>query len=92
MEKTKKRAKLWLCIGIALMLVSMIAASTIQTAGGNVTIKEMYWETDDGIGICANLYIPQNATTETPAPAVVSSHGAYNNKEMQDAKIGRAHV
>ena len=85
MEKTKKRAKLWLCIGIALMLVSMIAASTIQTAGGNVTIKELYWETDDGIGICANLYIPANATTETPAPAIVSSHGAYNNKEMQDA-------
>ena len=85
MEKTKKRAKLWLCIGIALMLVSMIAASAIQTSNGKVTIKEMYWETDDGIGICANLYIPANATTETPAPAIVSSHGAYNNKEMQDA-------
>lgn len=85
MEKTKKRAKIWLCVSIALMLVSMIAASAIQTGGGKVTIKELYWETDDGIGICANLYIPANATAAAPAPAIVTSHGAYNNKEMQDA-------
>lgn len=85
MERVKKRAKFWLCVSIALMLISMIAASAIQTGGGKVTIKELYWETDDGIGICANLYIPPNATTATPAPAIVSSHGAYNNKEMQDA-------
>ena len=31
------------------------------------------------------LLVPETATEETPAPAVVTTHGFYNNKEMQDA-------
>ena len=85
MEKTKKRAKIWLCIAIALMLLSGIVVSVIQTDGGKVDISELYFETDEGYTMCANLYVPENATAETPAPAIVASHGAYNNKEMQDA-------
>lgn len=85
MEKTKKRAKIWLCIAIALMLLSGIVVSVVQTNGGKVDISELYFETDEGYTMCANLYVPENATAETPAPAIVASHGAYNNKEMQDA-------
>ncbi|MGE5613356.1 MAG: alpha/beta hydrolase [Bacillota bacterium] len=84
-DQAKKRAKVWLCISIALMLISMVVASIIQTSAGNVTIKELYWETDQGIALSANLYVPRNATSETPAPAIVTSHGLFNNKEMQDA-------
>ena len=29
------------------------------------------------------LIIPKNATAETPAPAIVFTHGLYNNREMQ---------
>ncbi|MCM1533933.1 MAG: hypothetical protein NC099_04685 [Corallococcus sp.] len=29
------------------------------------------------------LYIPKNATKETPAPGIVFTHGLYNNREMQ---------
>lgn len=29
------------------------------------------------------LYVPKNATAEHPAPAIVFSHGLYNNREMQ---------
>lgn len=29
------------------------------------------------------LYVPKNATKENPAPAIVFTHGLYNNREMQ---------
>ena len=35
--------------------------------------------------LCFKLLIPETATASNPAPAVVSVHGFYNNKEMQDA-------
>lgn len=69
----------------------MIAASATQTGNGKVTIKEMYWETGDGIGICANLY-SSNAAAETPASAVASSHGVYNNVDAGLAGSGRDQV
>lgn len=85
MEKVKKNAKKLLCISIILMLLSMIAASFIQTSGGDVKIKSLRFETDEGYTMAANLFVPQTATAENPAPAIVTSHGAFNNKEMQDA-------
>ena len=63
----------------------MIAASATQTGNGKVTIKEMYWETGDGIGICANLY-------SSNASAVASSHGVYNNVDAGLAGSGRDQV
>ncbi|MCH5152638.1 MAG: alpha/beta hydrolase [Clostridiales bacterium] len=33
--------------------------------------------------ISLTTYIPKNATSETPAPAIVSAHGWNNSKEMQ---------
>lgn len=85
MEKVKKQAKIWLCIGIALMLLASIVVSAIQTNGGHVTMKELNIETDLGYSMSAYLFIPESATAETPAPAVVVSHGYLNNKEMTDA-------
>lgn len=38
-----------------------------------------------GLQLSFKLLIPDNATPETPAPAVVTTHGFYNNKEMQDS-------
>lgn len=85
MEKVKKQAKIWLCISIALMLLASIVVSAIQTNGGHVTMKELNIETDLGYSMSAYLFIPETATAETPAPAVVVSHGYLNNKEMTDA-------
>lgn len=85
MEKTKKRAKIWLCIGLALMLLSGIVVSMVQTGSGSIEMKELKIETDAGYAMSAYLFIPENATAETPAPAIVTSHGYLNNKEMTDA-------
>jgi len=83
MGKTKKR-NIILMISIVLMLVSCIFTSMIQTNFGNVTVKEINWVTDNGYTMNAWLFIPDSATAETPAPAVVTSHGMFNNKGMQD--------
>lgn len=79
-----KRAKIFVCIAIVLMLISMIGASLIQTSGGRVKVDEVNWVDTDGIRKTALLLVPENATLETPAPAIVTSHGFLNNKEMQD--------
>ena len=81
MEKTKKRAKIWLCIGLVLMLLSGIVVSLIQTGGGSIEMKELKLETDAGYSMSAYLFIPENATEDTPAPAIVTSHGYLNNKQ-----------
>ena len=82
MEKVKKQAKLWLCISLALMLLCGIVVHLIQTDGGKVIMKELNIETDAGYSMSAYLFIPPNATAENPAPAIVTSHGYLNNKEL----------
>jgi len=79
-----KKAKRCLAIAIVLMLISCIVTCTIQTNCGKVEVKEINWITDNGYAMNAWLFIPENATTETPAPGVVVSHGMFNNKGMQD--------
>jgi hypothetical protein len=83
MESKKKNLR-FLGAALALCLVSMVGASIIQTSGGTITIKDLRWETPSGHLMSALLFIPENATAATPAPAIVTSHGWYNNREMQD--------
>lgn len=85
MEKAKKSAKVLLCVSVFLMLLCSIVVSAVQTNGGKVTMKELNIETDEGYSMSAYLFIPETATAENPAPAVVTSHGYLNNKEMTDA-------
>lgn len=85
MESKKRQAEKWLCIAIALMLISMIGASLVQTSGGKVTVKDICWDTSLGIKMSGILFVPDGASADNPAPAVVLCHGMYNNKEMQDA-------
>ncbi|MEA5152761.1 MAG: alpha/beta fold hydrolase [Oscillospiraceae bacterium] len=85
MDKVKKLAKIWLCIGLALMLLCCIVVSVVQTDGGKVDMQELMIETDSGYNMSAYLFVPDTATADNPAPAIVTSHGYLNNKEMQDA-------
>lgn len=80
----KSKRNLVLFISVVLMLVSCIFSSMIQNNFGKVEVKEINWITDNGYSMNAWLFIPENATAETPAPAVVCSHGMFNNKSMQD--------
>lgn len=84
MEKRKKAARIWLVIAVACMLVSMVGASAVQTSNGKVTVKDLRWETTLGHQMSGLLLLPEGVTAENPAPAVVVSHGMFNNREMQD--------
>ncbi len=85
MENKKKTAKKWCCIAIVCMLISMIGASLIQTGGGKITVKEIKWETTQGFEMSGLLLIPDGAGPDHQVPGIVTSHGMFNNKEMQDA-------
>lgn len=80
----KKTAKFWLVIALIICLVSSIGASIVQTDGGNIDYHDVTMVTDSGHELDALLLIPKTATAENPAPAIVVSHGWYNNREMQD--------
>ena len=67
-----------------MMLISMIGASLVQTSRGRVEITELTFETDLGLTMSGRLFVPNGVTVENPAPAIVVSHGMFNNNGMQD--------
>ena len=74
----------WFWLAIIVMVVSVLGASFVQTAGGKITVKDLRGETPTGKLMSALLFVPDTATAENPAPAIITSHGWYNNREMQD--------
>ncbi|MFC4223184.1 dienelactone hydrolase family protein [Lysinibacter cavernae] len=80
-----KKNSFWLFLSLALVLISAIGASVVQTNAGNVTIKDMRWETSSGQEMSALLFKPDGVSAEHKAPGIVVSHGWWNNREMQDA-------
>ena len=48
MEKTRKTARLWLCISLVLMLLCGIVVSAILKDGYSVVMKELNIVTDAG--------------------------------------------
>ncbi|ADO78168.1 alpha/beta hydrolase family protein [Halanaerobium praevalens] len=81
---SEKKNYYFLAIALILCLISMIGVSKIQTAGGDIKIKDLRWETPSGKLMSALLFVPKNAQETNKAPAIVTSHGWYNNREMQD--------
>lgn len=80
-----RRSGFWLALSLILCLLSAGGASLVQTDGGNVTVKDLRWETSAGRQMSALLFKPKTASATNKAPAVVVSHGWWNTREMQDA-------
>ncbi|RXZ87095.1 alpha/beta hydrolase family protein, partial [Agromyces atrinae] len=80
-----RRNSFWLVCSLVLFLISAVGASLVQTNAGSVTVKDLKWETSSGRMLNALLFKPATATAENTAPAIVVSHGWWNNREMQDA-------
>lgn len=76
-----KNAKI-LILGLMLALLGSIAASLIQSDLGDVTVTDISIAAHNGETISALMYLPPNATEETPAPAVINVHGYVNQKEV----------
>jgi pimeloyl-ACP methyl ester carboxylesterase len=80
-----RKNSFWLALSLVLMLLSGIVASLVQTGGGSITVKDMRWETPSGQMMSALMYKPNSVNEDNKAPAIIVSHGWWNNREMQDA-------
>ena len=71
-----------LIAGWLLLLAGSGASLAVMTAGG-VDLRDVRIPMEQGGELAAYLYLPPNATPETPAPAVLAVHGYINSRETQ---------
>ena len=69
--------------GVILILAGGLLAHLTQTAGG-IRIEDVRFKGAKGNTMSALLYIPANATAQTPAPGILAVHGYINSRETQD--------
>jgi dienelactone hydrolase len=79
----KKRSKNLLAVSVVLVLISVLVSGAVQTSFGRVDVRKISLVTEVGT-LTGYLLVPNTATVDTPAPAIVTSHGYLNNREMQD--------
>ena len=70
-------------LGVALILIGGLLAYFTQTANG-IRIQDIRFTGAKGNTMSALLYIPVNATAQTPAPGILAVHGYINSRETQD--------
>jgi cephalosporin-C deacetylase-like acetyl esterase len=80
----KSKARIVVIVALVLCLISSVGASLFQTDLGQVEYHDMTFVTESGHELDALLLVPKTATKDSKAPAIVVSHGWYNNREMQD--------
>ena len=80
----KLNAKNLVIISLLICLISSIGACLFQSDFGQVEYHDMRFVTDSGHELDALLLVPKGVSAENKAPAIVVSHGWYNNREMQD--------
>ncbi|WP_029583760.1 S9 family peptidase [Bradyrhizobium sp. URHD0069] len=68
--------------GLILILVGGWIAHRTQTAGG-IRIEDWRFAGSTGNTMSALVYIPPNATPDTPAPGILVVHGYINSRETQ---------
>ena len=69
--------------GVILILAGGLLAHLTQTSGG-IKIQDVRFKGAKGNTMSALLYIPPNATAQTPAPGILAVHGYINSRETQD--------
>lgn len=72
-----------LYLSLALVLVSSMLAGLVNTDFGKVKVTEVTYISEDGARFHSLLYVPDSATVEAPAPAIVAAHGYNNTAEVQ---------
>jgi pimeloyl-ACP methyl ester carboxylesterase len=69
--------------GLVLIVAGGYLAHLTQTAGG-IRIQDVRFKGAKGNTMSALLYIPPNATAQSPAPGILAVHGYINSRETQD--------
>jgi pimeloyl-ACP methyl ester carboxylesterase len=71
-------------IALVLILGGGILANSVQTAGGQIAVRQVNFVGTDGIMMNGLLYVPNTATSKTPACGVVAIHGYINSRDTMD--------
>jgi pimeloyl-ACP methyl ester carboxylesterase len=69
--------------GLVLILAGGLLAYLTQTSGG-IQVRDVRFTGAKGNTMSALLYIPPNATAQTPAPGILAVHAYINSRETQD--------
>ena len=70
-------------LGLILIVAGGLLAHFTQTAGG-IRVQDIRFQGAKGNTMSALLYVPPNATPQTPAPGILAVHGYINSRETQD--------
>ena len=81
--KTKRGVR-FLALSLAILLISSILIWGFQTDWGRVEIRRLQLVGEDGTKISTLLYLPENATSDNPAPCAVIYHGRSNQGHSND--------
>ena len=74
MKKISRRT-LALLLAIAVFAASALVLRASLTDGFSVSVKNVNIVTDEGVNLSATLWVPKNATAETPAAGIVVAPG-----------------
>lgn len=72
-----------LVLALLLMFGGGYWAERVQTSNGEVEVRTVRFEAEDGRTMAAELYRPRTATADSPAPGVLAIHGYINDKRTQ---------
>ena len=83
-EREKQKAVRFFLGTMAILIACTILIWGFQTSWGKVHIERIYINSQDGTSVSSLIYIPENATDKTPAPAAVIYHGRSNHAHSND--------
>lgn len=84
-KKRKKNTRTFFLITLALVIIVSFLNWGVITDWGNVKITRLTIVGSDGHEFSALLYVPQNASKENPAPAVINFHGNAGNARNHES-------
>lgn len=70
-------------LAVALIVLGSLLAAWVQTDGGRITVHDIRFVGAAGNGMSGHLYVPPNASVDTPAPGILAVHGYINSRETQ---------
>ena len=71
----KKKSLYVAIVSFVLIFVFMAIASGFNADWGNVEVKDVYYPNSEGGMIHAQLFVPKNASSANPLPAILNMHG-----------------
>jgi hypothetical protein len=77
------KSQKWLILALALIVLGSFFAGMFNSAFYSVKVTRISFDAEHGT-LTGLLYMPRGAGPNDPRPAIVTTHGYLNTKEMQD--------